>query len=999
MSEDSEGAARGGAASPYKGLGYYAERDAPFFFGREHETSIIAANLVAVRLTLLYGASGVGKSSLLRAGVARRLREQARESLRAAGTPGAVVVVFPADDEEGGARQNSWRDDPLVEIPAAVEAAVADLGIDVDPVDRSLPLATLLETWCERLGADLLLILDQFEEFFLYHGNDRGPGTYFDELPRVLTREGVGANVLISIREDAYSKLDTFKGRIPSLYDNYLRVNHLDRNAARSAIERPIEEYNRLVAATGDGVTIEPELVDAVLEDVQTGQLVLGQSGAGSVLAPDGGDARIETPFLQLVLERLWNEEVGSGSQALRLETLERLGGAERIVRTHLDDAMASLADEEKEIAARAFRQLVTPSGTKIAHLPSDLAALEDAPQDRLAVVLERLAAARIVRPIAPPLGQTDPRYEIFHDVLAPAVLDWRARYLQERAERVRELRRRRLLIVWGSILGVLLVAALAVGITVVDSLNDRTNEAEDAAFLNEARAADGFAGVFVAREPLAEAIFAPDGRHVLTAAEDGTLGIWSTGGAAGPKGGKLLRTLRDRELQTAAYAPSGRSILVTGSDGVAVWSLAGGKRREVTNAPAADAAFSHDGKLIAIAGVDGTASVVTWPGLRRFASFSAPRQSALRSIDFSPDGRSVATASDDGYARVWDLAVGSSPKAFRASRVGSAYSVAFSSTGRFLVTGGQDGTAAVWEIGSRRRLQILDAGAESVVDARFSPSEKFLVTASGTAARVWLWSPPRLALDFVGNTDAVRSATFNGTGTLVLTAGRDGTGRLWGVALPDLTVELATVEPEPDGRSLRATFNVTNAGGGAAVATSVLLSSPGFRPVSVAVPSLRPGGVYPVEANLRIPAPARGTDARIRVTVNPEKRVIEADYANNAEARSIMIEAPDLALETTAVTPSGGGRQIVTVEVRNEGRGPAEATTVVSRPTGYYAAFIQVPPLAAGRRTELKLLLQPRPGAPAQQAELTVDPAGTTGDRNRQNNSDLTQPLPAFGG
>jgi hypothetical protein len=47
-------------ASPYKGLSYYAERDAAFFFGREDETAIIAANLVASRLTLLYGPSGVG---------------------------------------------------------------------------------------------------------------------------------------------------------------------------------------------------------------------------------------------------------------------------------------------------------------------------------------------------------------------------------------------------------------------------------------------------------------------------------------------------------------------------------------------------------------------------------------------------------------------------------------------------------------------------------------------------------------------------------------------------------------------------------------------------------------------------------------------------------------------------------------------------------------------------------------------------------------------------
>ena len=66
---------------PYKGLTPYSEEDAPFFFGRETEQELITANLMAYRLTLLYGPSGVGKSSVLNAGVVRRLREQARRNV------------------------------------------------------------------------------------------------------------------------------------------------------------------------------------------------------------------------------------------------------------------------------------------------------------------------------------------------------------------------------------------------------------------------------------------------------------------------------------------------------------------------------------------------------------------------------------------------------------------------------------------------------------------------------------------------------------------------------------------------------------------------------------------------------------------------------------------------------------------------------------------------------------------------------------------------------
>src|SRR5947209_19891732 len=99
--------------SPYKGLMPYSEDDAPFFFGREAEQEIITANMLASRLTLLYGASGVGKSSVLRAGVARSLRALGRQHLHDSGAPGLAVVVF-----------DTWRDDPRAGLLAAVEDAV-----------------------------------------------------------------------------------------------------------------------------------------------------------------------------------------------------------------------------------------------------------------------------------------------------------------------------------------------------------------------------------------------------------------------------------------------------------------------------------------------------------------------------------------------------------------------------------------------------------------------------------------------------------------------------------------------------------------------------------------------------------------------------------------------------------------------------------------------------------------------------------------------------------
>jgi hypothetical protein len=131
-------------------------------------------------------------------------------------------------------------------------------------------------------------------------------------------------------------------------------------------------------------------------------------------------------------MSRIWTHERDAGSSVLRLETLHRLGGAARIGATHVDEAMAALPRKDREIAARLFRYLVTPRGDKLALRPSDLAEWTQQQERDILPVLERLAGAdlRILRPIwsqGEP-GQ-EPAYELFHELLVPAVSDWLARH------------------------------------------------------------------------------------------------------------------------------------------------------------------------------------------------------------------------------------------------------------------------------------------------------------------------------------------------------------------------------------------------------------------------------------------------------------------------------------------------------------------------------------------------------------------------------------------
>ncbi|MBZ5504500.1 MAG: ATP-binding protein [Acidobacteriia bacterium] len=441
---------------PYVGLVPFSDADAPRFFGREKERTIIMDNLKTSRLTLLYGSSGVGKSSVLRAGVVYHLRRLPRQNPDELETRRFIVVYF-----------NSWREDPVRALRLCIQEAVQPFlpGHELTSKDSLADkdsLAGVLRDCSERANATLLIILDQFEEYFLYHPRQGGEGAFDVEFPHAFNQPGLRANFLISMREDSLAQLDRLKGRIPNILSNYLRIEHLDKEAARAAIEEPLKWYNTQPAAGGRRFEIEPALVTAVLEQVAAGKVVVGDIGRGTVSGapanvavpqqaaagkavlgdtkpgtvsgPASDKIRIETPFLQLVMTRLWEEEQLAGSSKLRLQTLNDLGGAAQIINKHLDKAMGDLSADEQKTAATIFQHLVTPSGVKIAQTLGDLAAWANTTKEQLKPLLDRLCGkSRVLRSVEPPLDRPgDRRYQIFHDVLAPAVLDWRARWIRE---------------------------------------------------------------------------------------------------------------------------------------------------------------------------------------------------------------------------------------------------------------------------------------------------------------------------------------------------------------------------------------------------------------------------------------------------------------------------------------------------------------------------------------------------------------------------------------
>jgi WD40 repeat protein len=765
---------------PYVGLQPYTEEHRDYFFGRERDSRIISSNLYASHLTVLYGASGVGKSSILLAGVVPRLRAAAR----------TAVVVF-----------REWqRDDFIVALKSECVRAVELAAKKPLALNPELPLDDLLCVAAEAFGGTIHILLDQFEEYFLYHPESQAGNPFDAEFARAVNREEVDTGFLIALREDGLSKLDRFRTRIPNLLGNTLRLQHLDAAAAEDAIRKPLDVHNSRLSGANAPITIEDALVRTILDQVRSGRVSMTHAIAAGHATDRDEDARIEAPFLQLVMTRVWEEESKAGSHALRSSTLERLGGAERLVRTHLDQVMKKLRGRQRKIAAGLFHFLVTPTGAKIAHTSRDLAFYAERDEQKVRPVLDLLSSpnVRILRTVAGEPGkQTSQRYEIFHDVLGPAIFDWRQRFV----ERKRLWRRIRKSTLWPA--GIALASLLVlVSVSILFFLEEEETKEHNLAMQKQQDRAVPYAKAIL-RGPinmLTTATFSPDGKYVVTAggATSDTIAnrfffrrveVWDTSTwepvvkplwARWDPSTWVLADRHDTWVTGVAFSPDGKQFVTADSDLTArLWDA--GRRHaldELRGHTGAiwSVAFSPDGTKIVTASSDKTARVWNVATRKTIAELRG-HNDAVRSAAFSPDGKQVVTASDDRTARLWNAVTGGSVELRGHS--GPVSKAMFSPDGKWLATAAVDKTARLWEASTGRSVAVL-LHPDAVSHAEFSPDGSLLVTSSTNRAYVWEVGNGNRVAELRGHLLYVYSAKFSPDGTLIVTASDDKTARVW---------------------------------------------------------------------------------------------------------------------------------------------------------------------------------------------------------------------------
>ena len=159
---------------------------------------------------MFYGPSAVGKSSVLQAGVIPQLRRE----------PKTAVLYF-----------RDWQHEDYLDRLKAECAAAIDARARCAARHRpSLPLNQWIDAALEQFRGQLHILLDQFEEYLLYHP-DASPTAFDGELAAAINRRDIGARFLIGLREDGLAKLDRFRKRIPNLLGNTLRLRRLSMDS------------------------------------------------------------------------------------------------------------------------------------------------------------------------------------------------------------------------------------------------------------------------------------------------------------------------------------------------------------------------------------------------------------------------------------------------------------------------------------------------------------------------------------------------------------------------------------------------------------------------------------------------------------------------------------------------------------------------------------------------------------------------------------------------
>jgi WD40 repeat protein len=846
---------RGAAASPYRGLSAFDEQDAPFFFGREAATvrvlELMAQHLHGVGLLVVSGASGAGKSSLLRAGVLACIGESGLPFVPgAASWPRLLLTPTRAPLDELALR---------VALLAGTDAAAVRRGLDASPRGFALTARQAALTGQKGLSDEsradgpepgnaagqhrrLLLIVDQFEELFTQCGDEAPRRAYITALRAAATAgpgpdQSPAALVVLGVRADYEARCADYPELVGPVQDRYL-VTAMTERQLRMAITEPAKKAD---------LRVDGDLVEVLLAEMRAGR---GVFGAGML------------PLLSYALDQTWRNRT---SVTLTLADYERTGGIEGAVARSAQRVYDQLTAGQQAAARQVFTRLVaissdgadTTDRTTRAELTEGK---KPAQAQDVEAVLEAFAAERLLTLAADTV-------EISHEALLTAWPLLQDAWLAEtRTDRIIRTRLRNAAAEWaahsrdpsylygGSLLEAAVRAAarnsgdpghysplIRAEREFLDASSrvQRRSARQRQAFFVLLLALVGFASativavrssqqvtherdLAVSAGLISESENLGQARRRLSAQL--SIAAWDIDHSSAARYAMLAAAARypvaartwPMSLTTsAAFSPDGKTLASGSADGtVGLWNMATGHRirSRLTSqgGKVLSVAFSPHGETLASGGADGTIRLWDLPELTMRGGLQNKNFGAVSSVAFSPDGGTLAGAGTGGI-RLWNVAI-TRPAVRHASNLGPVFSVAFSHDSGTVASGSTDGTIRLWDVVTGRPIVLHTGQSDGVASVAFSPYAGALASGSADGVRLWnVATGQRTGFLRIGQGGDVVSVAFSPHGDALASGSADGTIRLWdlpthqqiGGPLGSHGDRVLSVAFSPDGRTL----------------------------------------------------------------------------------------------------------------------------------------------------------------------------------------------------